>query len=108
MIVGTALQGESLQDEPLWLSAVELGQGQALSLRKNFAKKPLFQQALNGKSLTMNHELRTINRFYVSATIFLIVSVVRDFGRSMARPKALSQISWAKTPMARETPNNTV
>jgi hypothetical protein len=35
-------------------------------------------------------------------------SVVTLFGLSMGRPRARSQMSWDRTPMARETPKNTV
>lgn len=49
---------------------------------------------------------------YAALADFLAISikelVERDFGLSNGRPRALSQISDAKTPSALETPNNTV
>ena len=44
----------------------------------------------------------------VPATFCLIASVVRDLGRSIGIPSALSQHKLANTPNARETPNSTV
>lgn len=35
-------------------------------------------------------------------------SVLRDLGLSMGSPRARDQISWARTPRARDTPNITV
>lgn len=35
-------------------------------------------------------------------------SMSTDFGRSMASPIARLQMSWARMPMARDTPNSTV
>lgn len=41
-------------------------------------------------------------------TSFIRPSVVSDFGRSMGRPRARSQMSDDSTPRARDTPNRTV
>lgn len=49
--------------------------------------------------------------FLLLAYFFVILtsmSVEKDLGRSMGRPRARSQMREASTPRARETPNNTV
>lgn len=43
-----------------------------------------------------------LHRFFSSQ------SIVNDLGRSMGNPKALDQVSWDRTPMARLVPNRTV
>ncbi|KAJ6636812.1 hypothetical protein Bhyg_15407, partial [Pseudolycoriella hygida] len=45
--------------------------------------------------------------FYLAPTNFLSAGVEYDFGRSIGRPRARSQMSEARTPKARDTPNMT-
>lgn len=45
---------------------------------------------------------------YLAPTSFLSAGVEYDFGRSIGKPKARSQINEDKTPRARDTPNMTV
>lgn len=46
--------------------------------------------------------------FTLASISFLIASVVRDFGLSIGKPRALSQTSEDNTPNDLETPNITV
>jgi hypothetical protein len=68
----------------------------------------LWRDVTHESPLPLQTSHRKLPTCHIFATSCLIHSVVTLLGRSMARPKALSQISCAKTPMARETPNNTV
>lgn len=45
---------------------------------------------------------------YLAPTNFLRAGVEYDFGRSIGKPRARSQMSDAKTPKALDTPNMTV
>lgn len=45
---------------------------------------------------------------YLAPTNFLSAGVEYDFGRSIGKPRARSQMSDARTPKARDTPNITV
>lgn len=47
-------------------------------------------------------------RVHLYPTSFMRPSEVSDFGRSMGRPRARSQMSDERTPRARDTPNRTV
>lgn len=56
-------------------------------------------------SLTLHARPLLLAYFFV---ILMSMSVEKDLGRSMGRPRARSQTREASTPRARDTPNNTV